>query len=386
MSELFGFVPTNTLDSVSFDVLAIDGVEDPMIDVNKLTNMELNESYFLTAVKHICEARDSYAACKNTLYTTIAEATNSAVVLEGFSDFFSKVKQIIDKFLKFIKSLFQRFITNLNKLVGSESYLKKHKKLLDDFTPSDKFEFDGYEYTFSPNIPNPSVALDFEKNIFDPFIGMGQIGDTVDITANGVASIVQNLNYDNDYDSFRATVIGRDGEKVYESEFSDALFRVFRNGADTTDKIEADRSYVMQAKNRFFNFSSAKSSAESEYKRIESAYKQLEKQVNDVVRRNGDLNTAAFIDRLPENIKASDIKINGKEVSQQGVAMSADLMKQIDVFVKQQVDRIQEYSNIHTLAFAAKLDALKEATKQDKNTLYVAISKIQRTDSKRKED
>ena len=65
--------------------------------------------------------------------------------------------------------------------------------------------------------------------------------------------------------------------------------------------------------------------------------------------------------------------------------MSADLMQQIDIFVKQQVDRIQEYSNIHTLAFAAKLDAMKESAKQDKNTLYTAISKVQRTESKRKE-
>ena len=380
MSELFGFNPTNTLDSVSFDVLAIDGVEDPMIDINKLTNMELNESYFLTAIKYISESRMEYALCKNNLYSCIAEATNSAVILEGFSDFFSKTRQIIEKFLKFIKSLFQRFITNLNKLVGSEKYLTKHKKLFNDFNDNDKFKFEGFKYTFNPNIPNAAIALNFD-NLFDPFESMA-VNGSIDITAGSVASTIQSINYANDYDSFRASVLGKDG-KIYESDFSNALFKVFRDGADTTDTIEADRRFVLDAKDRFFGFNATKTSVENEYKRVEASYKQLEDQIKNITSRNGDLNTAAFLDRLPEGVK-SNATVNGK-TTQQGIAMSADLMYQIDVFVKNQVDRIKEYSDIHSIAFAAKLDAMKEAAKQDKNVLYTALSKIQRTDAKRKE-
>jgi hypothetical protein len=37
------------------------------------------------------------------------------------------------------------------------------------------------------------------------------------------------------------------------------------------------------------------------------------------------------------------------------------------------VMQIEGYSNIHTLAYSAKLDALKECTIQDRNTLYQAL-------------
>ena len=61
-------------------------------------------------------------------------------------------------------------------------------------------------------------------------------------------------------------------------------------------------------------------------------------------------------------------------------------MVKLDSYVKIKIDQIQEYSNIHTLAFAAKLDAMKECAKQDRNTLYTALSRIQRTDNRRKDD
>ena len=56
MNNLFDFTPTNTFSSVSFDVLKMDGVEDPLIDVNRLATMDINECYFETTVKFIIES------------------------------------------------------------------------------------------------------------------------------------------------------------------------------------------------------------------------------------------------------------------------------------------------------------------------------------------
>ena len=58
-----------------------------------------------------------------------------------------------------------------------------------------------------------------------------------------------------------------------------------------------------------------------------------------------------------------------------GTMMAAELMTQIDVYVRAKIDQIQEYSNIHLLAFGAKLDAMKECLNQDRNVLYVALRK-----------
>ena len=59
--------------------------------------------------------------------------------------------------------------------------------------------------------------------------------------------------------------------------------------------------------------------------------------------------------------------------------------KMNDLYTKIKVDQITEFSNIHTLAFSAKLDALKESYKQDRALLYTALLKVQRTDNARKE-
>ena len=84
---------------------------------------------------------------------------------------------------------------------------------------------------------------------------------------------------------------------------------------------------------------------------------------------------------MRKNVKAS----RGSTDNQQGFTMSGDLMYKLDLYTKAKVDQITEFSNIHTLAFSAKLDALKESYKQDRALLYTALLKIQRTDNARKE-
>ena len=119
--------------------------------------------------------------------------------------------------------------------------------------------------------------------------------------------------------------------------------------------------------------------------KIERDYEQVKKQVKDITRRNGDLNLSAFIDRLPQEMQGNIKKSKDSTDNQQGFSMSADLMYKLDLYTKAKVDQITEFSNIHTLAFSAKLDALKESYKQDRALLYTALLKIQRTDSARKE-
>ena len=123
----------------------------------------------------------------------------------------------------------------------------------------------------------------------------------------------------------------------------------------------------------------------SDQTRIERDYEQVKKQVKDLTKRNGDLNLSAFIDRLPEDMRKAVKKERGSSDNQQGFSMSGDLMYKLDLYTKTKVDQITEFSNIHTLAFSAKLDALKESYKQDRALLYTALLKIQRTDNARKE-
>ena len=139
-------------------------------------------------------------------------------------------------------------------------------------------------------------------------------------------------------------------------------------------EIEVDRTKVSQALDRFTNYTKTKTQIESDYKRIERDYDNIKKQVKDITRTNG-LNKDAFIKRLPDGMA-------NVETDNMGF-VTGDLMLQLDYYVKAKTDQITEYSNIHTLALSAKLDALKESYKQDRALLYTALSKIQRTDARR---
>ena len=44
-----GFTPTNTMTNTAFDVLTMDGIDDPLINVNNLGTLDLDESFKIEA-------------------------------------------------------------------------------------------------------------------------------------------------------------------------------------------------------------------------------------------------------------------------------------------------------------------------------------------------
>lgn len=376
-----GFIPTNTMSNTAFDVLRMDGIDDPLINVNKLGTLDLDESYFATAVSFIKEANNDLVESKQNLYKSISEATTQFVVLESFSDFFSRVNDIINKFIKFIKSLAQRFLTHINKLINSDKYINSHKKDFKDFKDTDKFTINGYNYTFNPNIPMAAASVSFNRSLFEDLYDKS---GSIDLSPNGVNTSINKIDIESSCDEFRGSVLGQ-STPISVSEFDTELFKIYRDNSIDTEEIEVDSLEVSKALNRFTSFSDNKKQITNDQSKIERDYEQVKKQVKDITRRNGDLNLSAFIDRLPQDMQGNVKKSKDSTDNQQGFSMSADLMYKLDLYTKAKVDQITEFSNIHTLAFSAKLDALKESYKQDRALLYTALLKIQRTDNARKE-
>jgi hypothetical protein len=358
--------PTNTLSSANFDILKMDAVEDPLININKLATMDFEESYTAQVVAFINECRSESTKKKITFYKSLNEATSDRMVLESFSDYFSGVTDIINKFIKFIRKLVDKFIISIMKFIKSDKFIKKHK---DDFNrlKSDlEFDFRGYEYTFSPVIPSPTAALSFNNSLFDDLYG----NEKRSLTAQSVQASIVNMDLEKDYDEFRAKVIGKDDSYIYLSEFSDELYRVYRNGEADTSNITADSSFVRMCLDRFLNYDKMKKEVEHQRDDTEKAYNQVKKEVENISKRNTDLDKQAFLSRLPADNGITDI-----ETTAGGTLMAAELMTQINVYVNAKINQIQEYSNIHLLAFGAKLDAMKECLHQDRSVLYTALSK-----------
>ncbi|MGL5327850.1 MAG: hypothetical protein ACRDD7_01190, partial [Peptostreptococcaceae bacterium] len=195
-----------------------------LIDLNILTHSKVSnniiescvieESYFNSTLHYVSETKRSLMEDTKALYKSILESGNNAdVILESFSDFFAKVKEMIDKFIKYIVSLFNRFVIQLNKFIGSDKYILKHKSDFTKFEEKHEFDFEGFNFTFVDSIPaieaqaafnRDFVELDFEKILEDK----DQLEILKKISAQQ-AKLSNALNNDR-YDCYRQDVIRAD--------------------------------------------------------------------------------------------------------------------------------------------------------------------------------
>lgn len=349
--------------------------------INEQSLKETSHSFFIETLKFLSEMNVDFYEANRSFYLTLNESANSAditVVHESFGDFFSKIKEIIDKFLAFLKSLLDRFITLMNQLIGRDKHIINHKKDFDNFSKIHEFSIDGFNYTIMDDIPVVEALAAFE----DKFIFEFRDGDNaVTFSSQKNADVVSKLKalttamadelISGDwYDKFRSRVIGDDNGSIHKDDFADKLFATFRNNESIAEEITIDHSEVKAALRRFETAKSDLDKAKKTKARIESDYNSIKRRVEKmvVVSRNGSTNIAKFDDEL----NTGNFRANTKD---EIIAM--------DNFVKAKVNQIQEMSNIHALAFAAKLDAMRDSYRQDKTVLFKALSRVQ---SNKKED
>lgn len=366
------FSPTNTMASTPFDILKMDGIEDPYININKLATIDLEESYFKEAVNFVNERNKDLTDAKLVLYKSLSEATTDTVVLESFSDFFSKIKEIIDKFLKFIKRLFERFLANLSKLIQNDKFIKKNKDVILKFNSDCEFDMTGYNFTITPGIP---VSHAIESITDDMFKDLG-LSPTGDISAEYIRSLNDRMSYDDSwYDEFRGKVLGKVDELIEESDFQEELFRIFRDDSLESETITVDSSKVTESYRRFTNYNDAKKQTQREQKDIERTYNNLKDEIKKLSSKN-TMNVAALLGFIKSGAPTS---IDGKSViSDTGMAISGELSIAFDIFVKNKVDQVQHCSDIHVLAYSAKLDAMQACYKQDRALLYTAYNMVKK--------
>jgi len=361
----FILTPTNTIDIPGFSSLLddIEPTNTPM-GIEDIANAELYESYYSSGIKFAIDSDRHFNDLKKTLYVAISESKNETMVLESFNDFFAGVHDIIMKVIKFIQSIAERFLTALMKFINSEKYLVKHKKDFDSFKSSDEFKFMGFNYTFNDYIPSTQAITD-TADFFSDLSGIGELNL---IQVRGVNNAI---NFEDAYDNFRGSILNT--TPISASEYDEELFKIYRDGEMDTKELDADRAVIMKSKDRFFSYSKTKNKVESDVRSVRTSYNELEKRIKDVVGNYGGINVAAFNSIMPTTSYAVPASI------------PADVQNALNIYMKNKCTELQEFTNIHILAFTAKLDAMSECYKQDKNILYTALSRIQRTDSARRE-
>ena len=339
---------------------------------NVLVNSSIEESYFTNTLQFLTESIRELNNYKKELYVNILESGEDyEVITESFSDFFAKAKEIIQKFLKYIKSLFDRFIIALKRFVNSEKHLLKNKDKLKKFNSNHEFDYEGYEFTFNDNIPSIEAEATFKKDFveldFDDILNEKDPNKVVNMINTQHSKLKNELNNDR-YDVFRQEVIMAD-RPIYADDFVEELFMVYRNGQSSKDEITIDQAKVMECLARIENYKSFETSVKKTKDKIEREYERVKKSIENMISRNKDND----IDKL------LSIEIKGNyDAYSSPVQVSSEALAKIDLFLKTKVSEVIELSNIHALAFSYKLDAIHECYKQDKQILYRALNKIQK--------
>lgn len=360
--------------------------------LEELTECHYKKSFMSMAYDYIAESTTFYYELNKNFYKTVLESYGDFYVInEAFEGFIDKVKEIIKKFLEFIKRVFNEFIARLNGMFRSEKYLKKHLKDLNKFNSDHEFEYSGYEFKHIRDSKPDVLVYNLVMGSAVP-IASGSVsrsGDGADLGKNikdAYDKFKDELNEDY-YDKVRGHLIDANGG-VTASDFPDELFAYFRDDSSDRTEFTVDSSRVTKAKTEFENYQDLRKGIERSKKDIEREYEDTRKALEKVIHVSGkqvDLSTsnrmaamALGIDGAEEGDKSRDLdnEVSVKNIQISGKTSAAEIRSTIDLFVKAKVSQVQMLSNIHSQVFSAKLEAAKDEFIQNKTILYRALYKV----------
>lgn len=334
-------------------------------DTNIENVLELSKEidFFKNTIDYLIESNNIYHNTQKELYKSLLESNLDIVlVTESFSDYTNKIKFIISKFIKFIKKMYDRFILYMNKFMQADKYINNHMKLLSKFSKEDEFDIEGYYYTFNNDIPviNPVASMSLD---FIGLDGLNSTSEKKEFLKEKYNKLKENLN-NGYYDSVRASVLNQEG-KIYQDDFADELFKVFR------DKNKDKRSITI-GENELENTISLYKNYKESLKAITDTKKDIEAKYKDLESSMGKLANITIVDNNIPKSSSVDFNLSGID----SLLGDTECVNTINLFIKSKVDQITELSKIHSLAFGAKLESYKQCMVQSKYVLYKAIDTI----------
>ena len=375
--------------------------ESSTIDIDNIGYIDTelkNHSFVQEGYDFILEIGRDYMNAEKTFYTEVLGSYgDNEIITESFDGFFNKIKEIINKFIEWIKKVFKQFVTKINALFNNEKYIKKNQKLLNKFESQDEFEFNGYEFTNidKTNIPAANAQEAFidetnGKGYFNNWYTKGDYNDTTDsdrTLRNGETETLNttldnslttlNDNLEDFYDAFRGKVIGKN-EKIDSNDYPNELFSFFRNDENTTSNITIDATYVLEAYRRFDKYKDLVKSIEKTQKDMIKDYEALEKYLDKMIKltKSDSKNTLSFTSVGSNKYVSGQITALGVTDFSAKTVYDTSTYDKMNNYLKTQSSKVSQMCTIHTQAFTAKLEAAKDQFKQDKKILYKALQQV----------
>lgn len=336
-----------------------------------------NESFYSMSLEYCKLINEEYDQANKVLYKSLLEAGEDYTVInESFNSFFSKVGEIVAKFIKFLKNLIDKFALKMNQLVKSDKYIKKHEKQFAKFGTDNEFDMQLFNFTFleDSNIPLANAQTTFREEFqkISAFVSDNANGNNsnsiVGLETNKQVDVLRTAyktmtdNTDNELDEFRGSVINE--KSIDASNYASELYKKFRNKDDSTTLTTVTSSIVNLALLRFKNYDKNIKSVKDTQNKLEDDYNKIVKHVDNMISNKGEVIT------LIGWSDVTDTTVKGK--------YTQEVIAELNMISKAVSNKVQQMSSIHLQAMGAKLDAIKAAFKQDKTLLYRALSELQK--------
>ena len=306
-----------------------------------------NESLFSYGLDLLVETDNSL---RDFLSASVHKSiANQRPLCESF-DIGELISNVIQWFIDMIKKLFNKFKAFVMKILYSDSYIKKNKSKILAFDDALEYTGDRYWYTCTDsNIPKCGLIDQFGKELDDLKTRLSVLKDKKTQpdrveTMNRIYQELKNEASSDYYAMIRSSCIGAT-YPISEDNWSKELFNLYRNGGSYyTNKISHPE--IVEVMNRYEN--------------VKKLIKEVEGQKNEIIKSARE---------TEKEIKS----INLKDVAPAYSPYQISEEEAFDRIRRAKVEQVSNVCRIYTMAFSAKLDALKESISQDKRVLYEVL-------------
>lgn len=432
LDKILPITRTNNINRMKQSATAMnEATSTAVIDIDNIGYVDKSFdsfSFIQEGYDFVLETNAFFNEAERDFYSKILGSYgDDNIINESFGDFFGAIKKIINKFIEWIKKIFKQFAAKLAGLVGSEKYIKKHKTLLYSFSTEDEFEYSGYKYTKidDASIPRANACDAFGEtsgNTSSPYmdklgglsltlgyrvagdtdIGNGEEADAINTKRKKLEDLLKKRNEEYDdkvedfYDAFRGHVIGIDHD-IDDTDFSEELFKLFRNDESSESSITIDSNYVTEAYRRFDKYKDTIKQINKTKDAIIKDYQDLEKQLDKLIEYNKDAKSFSVKSVSRDYSSNQILKLGGAPekfatFDDTGKASNTDAapsysqaaFDSLNLWLKKQSTRVNRMCDIHSRAFSAKLEAAKDCFSQDKKILNKAIQQVIKRSNKNK--
>ena len=349
--------------------------ESSVVDQHHSTRnlVRIDESALVNGVYAAIRKNQALHENRMKLYRIMTETTNIVTIHEGFADYAAQASDITEQFLKFVTSKVEDRMAAIDEIVESAKVVNDNLDILAKIKSYDADDRDGYHYIFPVTIPNLTCIDMFNASLFEELVQK----QWTDLSADAIRLVLESIDLEAVYRKARASILELTSKTdgLSEAEFEFAIHLVFRGGAKEAVELRLDAESIHTLVEKWKGHRQYYTNIlQNDLKRVKASIEGVMDKIEAICRSNNGLTLAAFTNLLPGDLNVQ--KVDGKDVSLQGMRISADMMVQLDLFCKLKLDQLQQYTDFVCMTLLAKADAMHDCLIQNAKLMTDCIDVI----------